>query len=185
MLDFIAITDHNETSFARALQTQLGSQIIVGEEIKTFDGEIIGLYLTRTIEKGKSALDTVREIHAQGGLVYIPHPFETGRAGLQENILERIKDEIDILEVFNARGRFRGKNDQAASFSKNKNFVLASSSDSHCLKGVGSAYSIVDQEPTKESLVDLLKTAELRKEYAPLISFLCPSINKIKNKLFL
>lgn len=76
MLDYIAITDHNETQFARIMQQKLGSKIIIGEEIATTEGEIIGLHLKQTIPKGMTPEETVRAIKQQNGLVYIPHPFE-------------------------------------------------------------------------------------------------------------
>src|SRR5262245_43185713 len=81
-LDYVAVTDHNVIDFARILHDQLGEQIIVGEEIATSEGEIIGLYLTSVVPSGLSAAETVRAIKDQDGLVYIPHPFETLRNGL-------------------------------------------------------------------------------------------------------
>src|SRR3989337_574007 len=96
ILDFIAITDHNETRFARIMQQKLGQRIIVGEEIGTTEGEIIGLFLQNTIPGGLTPEKTVQEIKAQNGLVYIPHPFETFRKGLQRDTLERIVKYIDI-----------------------------------------------------------------------------------------
>ncbi|MCA9330415.1 PHP domain-containing protein, partial [Candidatus Saccharibacteria bacterium] len=82
LLDMIAITDHNSIAYAQEVQKQLGDKIIVGEEIMTNDGEIVGLFLTQVIEPGLSAQETCRRIKAQHGLVYIPHPFETVRKGL-------------------------------------------------------------------------------------------------------
>src|SRR6266702_4633076 len=84
VLDVIAITDHNEISLAQMLHKQLGEKIIVGEEIGTADGEIIGLFLQEKIAPGGTALETVAQIVLQGGLIYIPHPFEVFRKGLQE-----------------------------------------------------------------------------------------------------
>src|SRR5882757_5862760 len=70
-LDVIAVTDHNRIDFAQKLQTELGERIIVGEEITTLEGEIVGLYLQTLIPAGLSVVETVRQIHAQGALVYI------------------------------------------------------------------------------------------------------------------
>src|SRR6266581_840040 len=89
-LDFIAVTDHDSIEFASALYEQLGSQIIVGEEVTTANGELIGLYLKQRVLPGRSAVDTVELIHTQGGLVYVPHPFETVRKGLSLESLEEI-----------------------------------------------------------------------------------------------
>ena len=185
ILDCIAITDHNETSFARSLNSEFGDKIIVGEEITTIDGEIIGLFLNKTIPKGLSAQETAFLIHEQGGLVYVPHPFETFRAGIRLNILDAIIKDIDIIEVFNARGYLRGKSLDAHEFSTRSDIVMSASSDAHCKTGIGSAYSIVEHLPNKNSLVKLLKSVNLVEEYAKWYSYFCPSFNKIKNKLVL
>src|SRR5579864_5975300 len=86
-LDCIAITDHNETSFARIMHKKLGDRIVIGEEILTRDGEIIGLYLKETIPAGIDLDEAVASIKYQGGLVYIPHPFERVRKGLKKSAL--------------------------------------------------------------------------------------------------
>src|SRR6266576_5491693 len=75
VLDCIAITDHNETSFARIMHKKLGDRIIIGEEISTPEGEIIGLFLTETIPGGIRLDEAIASIKHQGGLVYLPHPF--------------------------------------------------------------------------------------------------------------
>lgn len=108
-VDCIAITDHNETSFARIMQKKLGDRIIIGEEIDTVEGEIIGLYLKETIPGGIGLDEAIASIKHQGGLVYLPHPYERFRKGLAHNSVERIVKDIDIVEVFNGRGRFGGK----------------------------------------------------------------------------
>jgi predicted metal-dependent phosphoesterase TrpH len=81
-LNCIAITDHNEVDFAIAMNKKFGDKIIVGEEIMTTQGEIIGLFLTEKVPAGLSPEETVKQIRKQGALVYIPHPFETFRHGL-------------------------------------------------------------------------------------------------------
>lgn len=184
VLDCIAITDHNETKFAHALAKKFGKKIIVGEEITTTDGEMIGLFLQETISKGLTAKVTAQKIHEQGGLVYIPHPFEIFRRGLKKKVLEEIISDIDIIEVFNARAKWRGKSDQALSFAQKYALACAASSDSHCLQGMGSSFSIVSEIPTNNSLVNLLTKGQLRKEFAPAFTYLYPTINKIKHKFF-
>src|SRR6266852_4695389 len=74
-LQCVAVTDHNSIAFAQKLQAELGERIIVGEEITTAEGEIIGLYLKKTVPGGRSLAETVRSIKEQDGLVYVPHPF--------------------------------------------------------------------------------------------------------------
>ncbi len=185
VLDYIAITDHNETRFARIMQQKLGERIIVGEEIGTTAGEIIGLFLKETIPGGLTPEETVHAIKAQGGLVYIPHPYETFRKGLQQEALERIAKDIALFEIFNGRGRWRGKNNLAMQFARLHNIVGAASSDAHCILGIGKTYTMIDKIPQENNLTMLFQNADLQKEYAPLISLLCPVVNKIKNKVVL
>jgi len=184
-LDCVAITDHNETSFARIMQKKLGNKIIVGEEISTTEGEIIGLYLTETIRGGISVDEAVASIKHQGGLIYIPHPFELFRKGLRRNTAERILSDIDIIEVFNGRGRFRGKPIFAEQFASKNNILQAASSDAHGVKGLGHTCSMLTEFPTQKKLKELLANAILDKTYAPFYTFFYPMLNRIKNSVVL
>lgn len=181
VLDCLAITDHNETKFAQEMHQKFGNKIIVGEEIRTKEGEIIGLFLTKTIPPRLTAVQTVKEIREQGGLVYIPHPFEIVREGLQRPILEKIVSDIDIFEVFNGRGRLHGKEKKALAFAEKYHLIPAASSDAHGPKGIGYTYSVIDTLPTKETLKMLLKKGLLHKQYAPLWTYLYPIVNILKN----
>jgi len=185
LLDCIAITDHNEISFARILQKKWGDQIIVGEEITTKEGEIIGLYLSETIEPGLSALETVKRIRLQNGLVVIPHPFEKMRKGIAPHVLEEIVEYVDILEVFNGRGRGRGKANQAADFAQKHHLIMTANSDAHGYGGLGYTYSNVPSMPNRSNLIELLATNNLHKVYAPFYTYFYPIFNKIKNKIIL
>jgi len=181
LLDCVAITDHNEISFAHQMQEKLGNKIIVGEEITTTDGELVGLFLQEVIPAGLTAQKTVDAIHKQGGLVYLPHPFETLRKGLQNEVAETLVAAIDIVEVFNARGQFRGKAKDAESFARRNSLSPAASSDAHGSVGLGSSFSVVSHMPSKSSLVTLLREGTLQKTYAPLWTYLYPMINRIKH----
>jgi predicted metal-dependent phosphoesterase TrpH len=184
-LDCVAITDHNETSFARIMQKKFGDRIIIGEEIDTPEGEVIGLYLQETIPGGIGLDEAVASIKHQHGLVYLPHPYEKFRKGLKHISIDRIASDIDIVEVFNARGRFRGKPTLAQQFALKHAIAQAASSDAHGWKGVGSATSDLSDFPTNKTLKNLLTTAVLEKKYAPFYTFLYPTINRIKNSVVL
>jgi hypothetical protein len=184
-LDCIAITDHNETSFARIMQKRLGNKIIIGEEISTTAGEIIGLYLTETIRGGIGIEEAVASIKHQGGLVYIPHPFEIFRKGLRRHTLEHILTDIDIIEVFNGRGKFRGKPHLAEKFAQQNNIPQAASSDGHGVKGLGDTSSLLSEFPTKGNIKTLLAKAILDKTYAPFYTLFYPTLNRIKNTIIL
>jgi len=183
VLDCIAITDHNETSFAEMMHKKYGEKIIIGEEITTSDGEMVGLFLKHKIPAGMSAKDTAKAIHDQGGLVYIPHPFETLRKGMQLPALEEIVNEIDIFEVFNGRGRWRGKAKEAEAFAKKYNLIGAASSDAHGARGAGRTFSIIEKMPTRQTLKKLLEEGTLQKTYASLWTYLYPVMNIIKKKI--
>jgi predicted metal-dependent phosphoesterase TrpH len=185
VLDVIAITDHNEISLAQRLHKSLGGQIIVGEEIGTKDGEIIGLFLQEKVSPGGSVLETIGEIAQQGGIVYVPHPFEVFRKGLKQEHVEKAADKIDIIEVFNGRGRWRNKNALAEAFAQKHALARAASSDSHGHAGIGWTYSVVYQLPNRKNLVSLLQNGQLERHYAPLVSYFDPIMNKVKNKIVL
>jgi predicted metal-dependent phosphoesterase TrpH len=181
-LDAIAITDHNQTRFAKELHKTLGDRIIVGEEIKTKQGEMVGLYLTKTIPSGLSAKETAKKIHEQGGLVLIPHPFETLRKGIQKADLEKIHDDIDIIEVFNGRGRWRGKAHDATSFAKEYTIAGCANSDAHGYPGLGVTYSVISAKPERMTLRKLLEQGSLTQTYAPIWTFLYPAYHRVKNR---
>jgi hypothetical protein len=185
ILDCIAITDHNETSFARIMQKKHGDKIIIGEEITTTEGEIIGLYLQETIPAKLDAVETVKRIKEQNGLVCIPHPFEVFRKGLQQEALDQIVADIDIIEVFNGRGQVRGKPEEALSFASTHEKSMTASSDAHTVLGMGRTYSIVNEFPSHKILKRLLTQPTMSKRHAPLYTLLYPTINRIKNKILL
>jgi predicted metal-dependent phosphoesterase TrpH len=183
VIDYIAITDHNETKLAKQLHEKLGNKIIIGEEIATQEGELIGLFLKKTIPQGLSIRDTINQIHDQDGIVYLPHPFETLRKGVQLEVAETIKKDIDIIEIFNARGLIRGKPQQALEFAQKNNLAMAASSDAHIKSGIGTSYSLIEEVPERKTIITLLQKTSYQKSYAPLFSLLFPSINKVKKTL--
>ena len=122
-LGAIAITDHNEISGAleaREIAERIGGiKVIVAEEVKTaHEGEVIGLFLSERIERGMSMAETIAEIRRQGGLVYVPHPFDRLHSVPDYEHLLEIVDEIDILEVFNPRVAFSAFNEEAVRFAR-------------------------------------------------------------------
>lgn len=107
-INAIAITDHNEIKGALKYKDffkKKNIDVIVGEEIFTADGEIIGLFLKRKIQEGMSAIDTVKEIVNQNGFVYIPHPYDEKRKDtvLTKKALQEIYKYVDFIEVHNGR----------------------------------------------------------------------------------
>jgi predicted metal-dependent phosphoesterase TrpH len=140
-LGAIAVTDHN--AFGGALETvELARDhdliVIPGEEVKTDgQGEVIGLFLQEEIPRGMSFADTVAAIKAQGGLVYLPHPFDRMHSIPDPATLQRHLADIDVFEVYNARLLFEAYNEEALRFARKYNLTMGAGSDAHVLQGVG------------------------------------------------
>jgi predicted metal-dependent phosphoesterase TrpH len=182
-LDVIAVTDHDSIAFAQQLQAELGERIIVGEEISTLEGEIVGLYLQGLIPPGLSAVETAKRIKEQGGLVYIPHPFETVRKGLPREALDTIADRVDIVETHNGRAVFQNRSAAASVWAKEHTKAQAASSDAHGWHGWGGTYSSVNKLPTRETLSKLLGDAQFVTGNVGARGVLYPKLNRLRSKL--
>jgi predicted metal-dependent phosphoesterase TrpH len=140
-LGAIAVTDHNVFGGAReAVERARGRDLVVipGEEVKTADqGEVIGLFLSDEIPRGLSFGETVAAIRSQGGIVYLPHPFDRLHAIPEPVTLHRHLAEVDVLEVYNARLLFEAYNDEALRFARKYDLTMGAGSDAHVLQGVG------------------------------------------------
>jgi predicted metal-dependent phosphoesterase TrpH len=140
-LDAIAVTDHNV--FGGALETvELARDhdliVIQGEEVKTDgQGEVIGLFLREEIPGGLSFEETIAAIKDQGGLVYLPHPFDRMHSIPDAATLQRHLRDIDVFEVYNARLLFEAYNDEALRFARKYNLTMGAGSDAHVLQGLG------------------------------------------------
>jgi predicted metal-dependent phosphoesterase TrpH len=145
-LGAIAVTDHNEISGALEARGQAersgprpSVKVIVGEEVKTAEqGEVIGLFIEEKIPRGLTLAETVAEIRRQGGLVYVPHPFDRMHAVPDYEHLLTIIDEVDAIEVFNPRVAIGAFNEEAARFAAKYRIVAGAGSDSHVAQGLGS-----------------------------------------------
>jgi predicted metal-dependent phosphoesterase TrpH len=141
-LGAIAVTDHNEISGAleaRGQAAEAGVKVIVGEEVKTAgQGEVIGLFLEEKVPRGRSLRETVAEIKRQGGLVYVPHPFDRMHAVPDYEHLLPILADVDAIEIFNPRVAIGAFNDEAARFAGKYRIVAGAGSDSHVAQGLGS-----------------------------------------------
>ena len=161
-----AITDHNEIWGAKALKALAENDpdcnitIIVGEEITTTEGEIIGLFLEEQIEAGLTPEETVRRIRADNGLVLLPHGFDPlKRLRLKPEARERIAGELDIIETFNARVSRPHWNQVAVDYAEKHGLLLSAGSDAHRLEDIGAAWVEVPRQPIQgpEELLQALK----------------------------
>jgi predicted metal-dependent phosphoesterase TrpH len=144
-LDVIAVTDHNTIRgglAVRELAERKGARIkvIVGEEVRTKDGEVLGLFLSEEVPRGLSGKETIERIHAQGGLAGAPHPFDMFRSGLESQALEELAPSLDFIEGLNARMVFATSNDRANEFATAHDLPMSAASDAHSPREIGRAY---------------------------------------------
>ena len=164
-LGAIAVTDHNAFGGAEAtVEAARGTDLLVipGEEVKTDNqGEVIGLFLEREIPRGMSFADTIAAIKAQGGLVYLPHPFDRMHAIPDAQTIHRHLSEIDVFEVYNARLLFEVYNDEALRFARKYNLTMGAGSDAHVLQGVGTGGLRMRAFADRDEFLVSLRTAEV------------------------
>ncbi len=140
-LNCIAVTDHNTIRGALEVQSIAPFPVIIGEEIKSSAGDIIGLFLKEEVPKGLSPLETVDAIKAQAGLVMVPHPFDRFRpSAIKYDALQEILPYVDIVEAFNAHDLLMRDNEKAAAFTREHSLVAAAVSDSHTPLELGRTY---------------------------------------------
>ena len=173
-LGAIAITDHNEISGALAARERArevgGIEVIIAEEIKTAEqGEVIGLFLEEKIERGMTMAETIAAIRAQGGLVYVPHPFDRLHSVPDYEHLLDMVEEIDILEVFNPRVALTAFNEEAERFAAKYRIVPGAGSDSHVAQGLGSVMIRLPRFEGPQEFLEAMREADIVRKHRNLI----------------
>jgi hypothetical protein len=148
-LTHLAITDHDRIDGALDVRDRgpEGLTVIVGEEVRTRDGDIVALWIEHPLPPGLSARETIERIHEQGGLAGVPHPFDRFRGSAArdgEHRLDPIASLVDYVEVFNARVPYGGANARAAAFARDHALPGVAVSDAHTLMEIGVAYTALD-----------------------------------------
>jgi predicted metal-dependent phosphoesterase TrpH len=169
-LDVICITDHNVTAAAvQAAERGIGARVIVGEEIRTTEGDVIGLFLTDRIPYVLPLAEAIAKIRERGGLVYLPHPFDPGRSTLKPAVSERLcADGIaDVVEVFNAKIEDHEHNRQAALLAARYDLPGGVGSDAHDPEGIGAAYLTMPDFDGPQEFLAALREATITGEYRP------------------
>jgi predicted metal-dependent phosphoesterase TrpH len=163
-LTHLVVTDHDRIDGALAARdaAPVGLTVIVGEEIRTADGDMIGAFLERPVAPGMSAVESVAAVREQGGLVGIPHPFDRLRGSLRTDArMSALATLVDWIEVHNAR-LLGGGNERAAGFAREHRIAGVAVSDAHSVMEVGVAYTALDGDPsTPAGLLAALPGAEL------------------------
>jgi glycosyltransferase involved in cell wall biosynthesis len=164
-LGAIAVTDHNEITGAfeaREKAAEYGVKVIVAEEVKTADqGEVIGLFLEEKIPRGMTLAETVAEIKRQGGLVYVPHPFDRMHSVPDYEHLLEIVEQVDAIEVYNPRIAIGSFNEEAARFAAKYRILAGAGSDSHVAQGLGSVRVRMADFDGPEEFLESLREAEI------------------------
>jgi predicted metal-dependent phosphoesterase TrpH len=173
-LGAIAITDHNEVSGAleaRRIAAEMDDiKVIVAEEVKTAEqGEVIGLFLEQKIPKGMTMAETIAAIREQGGLVYVPHPFDRFHSVPDYEHLLDMVEEIDVLEVFNPRVAVTAFNEEAERFARKYRIVPGAGSDSHVAQGLGSVRVRIRDFDGPEEFLEAMRDADITRKHKNLV----------------
>jgi hypothetical protein len=182
-INCVAICDHGTVDGALKIQDIAPFTVIVAEEIMTPYGEIMGMFLEKTIPSGLSVEQTISRIRAQGGLVCIPHPFDTfRRSALRSNIIEEIAEQIDIIEIFNSRTLLPQDSAKTIALASKYGKAKSAGSDAHTLYEIGNAYVEMPEFNGKDDFLQALEKGNIHgHRTSPLVHF-ASNWTKIKKR---
>jgi predicted metal-dependent phosphoesterase TrpH len=166
----VAITDHNSLQGGLSFASELPDLVIIpGSEIRSTEGEIIGLFLAEEIPPGLPAPETMRRIHEQGGLVVLPHPFDLVKLKrMSRRRLEELEDDIDAIEALNGKPRWWGANGSARRFADRRGLLVTAGSDAHKASHVGLVYMEMEEFSGPAGFLASLQDATVHgKRYSP------------------
>jgi predicted metal-dependent phosphoesterase TrpH len=171
-IDRLVITDHDEIRGAQELREMDPERVLVGEEVKTREGfDLIGILLTDLIPSGTPARETCEMILAQGGIVYVPHPFDIARAGAGA-FLQELADLVDVVEVHNSRCWLPAFNRKALEWAERHGTIAGAGSDAHTIREIGRGLvELPAFAPTRESMLSALRrsTVAVQTRSSPLM----------------
>jgi predicted metal-dependent phosphoesterase TrpH len=161
-INCVAVAEHNNIDGALAVQRIAPFKVIVAEEVKTSEGEIIGLFLKEHVPPGLSPEETVRRIKEQDSLVCLPHPFDRlRREPLRKGARERILQEIDVIEAFNSRTTFAADNAHARRLAQELDLPMSAGSDAHSPGEIGNAYVEMPDFETPQQFLEALRQGKI------------------------
>jgi hypothetical protein len=172
-INCIAIADHDAVEGGLDMQKIAPFKVIVAEEVLTFSGEVMGMFLKERIASGIPLEKAIAAIKEQGGLVSIPHPFDPMR-GLRLNSEEfkKLAPQIDIIEVFNARVLAKPTNTKAENFAREHNLPGTAGSDAHSIGEIGNVFvELADFDSPQEFLTALKQAKITGKRSSPFVHF--------------
>jgi predicted metal-dependent phosphoesterase TrpH len=182
-INCIAIADHGTAEGALKLKTMAPFTVIVAEEIMTHHGEIMGMFLNETIPSHISVEEAISRIRDQGGLVNIPHPFETIRgSALNPKVMEEIVAQIDVMEVLNSRTPFSASSVKALEFARKYDIAQSAGSDAHTVYEIGNAYVEMPEFNGKDDFLKALGQGKIHGHKTNLAIHLLGTMARLKKK---
>lgn len=180
-INCVTIADHDAVEGALELQKMSPFKVIVAEEVLTFSGEVMGMFITERIASGIPIEEAIDRIHSMNGLVAIPHPFDPLR-GLRLSTADfhKLAPKIDIIEVFNARCRVNSAAIKAKEFAKKYNLAMTGGSDAHTIREIGNVTVNLDDFRTPQEFLASLQRATIEGKRASPFVHLNSTISKIK-----
>jgi len=183
-IDRIAVTDHDRMEVALELHARYPQRVIPGEEVRTAEGiDVIGLYLREVIPKGTPAEEVCARIRAQGGIVYLPHPYAAGKGG-GGRYAEELAPHVDVVEVFNGRMHPASRNDPAADLALRHGKLRGAGSDAHTLGEVGRCYvELAEHESGPAALLKALAEGDVHGREASRLVHVASTWAKVRKRL--
>jgi predicted metal-dependent phosphoesterase TrpH len=183
-INCIAIADHGTAEGALEMQKIAPFKVIVAEEILTTEGEIMGMFLKETIPSGITPEEAVKCIREQGGLVNIPHPFETIRgSALKDRAIEAIAADIDLMEVLNSRSPFPANSNKARAFAEKHGIPGSAGSDAHTVNEIGNAFIEMPEFENKDEFLKALAQGRIQGKRAGMFVHFYSAWAKMRSKL--
>jgi predicted metal-dependent phosphoesterase TrpH len=184
-INCIAIADHGTAEGALKLQAMAPFKVIVAEEILTPHGEIMGMFLKETVPTNIPVEEAISRIRAQGGLVNIPHPFETIRSSAMGiKTIEEIADRIDLMEVLNSRSPFPSNSRKAREFALKHDIAQGAGSDAHTVYEIGNAYVEMPDFNDADDFISALRQGRICGHRSGLFVRIFTTYAKVKNQFF-
>jgi hypothetical protein len=180
----VAVTDHNSIDGALAAQALVPERVIVGEEIETTQGELLGYFMNEWVPPGLEPLDAIERLRAQGAVISVSHPFDRTRsAQWTEDQLLAVTPHVDAIEVFNARCFTNKPNRKAAAFARQKNLLGTVGSDAHSLMEIGRASLSMPPFTDAAEFLAALRAAQMHTRLSPACVHLSSRYASLVNKL--
>ncbi len=160
-INCVAVTDHNTIRGALAVRELADFRVIVGEEIQTAAGQLLGLFLEEEVRPGLSPQETIGRVTAQGGLMGVPHPYDELGLALRHDEIVRFLRQIGFMEVLNARVLFPGNNKKARRLALELGLAASAGSDAHSPWELGRAYVQMAEFEGPEDFLEALRKGEI------------------------